>query len=165
MELPGESLFFLRIKPGEVETASKELRKHPKVSRAETLLGPYDIVAPVNVRNTEELRNLASEMEAKPFCEGCSIIPSISTWTREPAVTRALSAWSLIHATDSKGVAEALKAIENINAVYETTGDFNVIANMAVEELGALHDTLVGQIQKIKGVRRTETLASLERSK
>lgn len=163
MELPGESLFFLRVKPGEVERAIQELKEHPKVSRAETVLGPYDIVLPVSIRDTEELTELASELEAKPFCEGCSVMPSVSTWTREPAIPKAVSAWTLIHATDSKGVAEALKGIEAINHVYQTMGDFNIIANLAVEELSALHDTLVGRIQKIEGVRRTETLASLER--
>ncbi len=165
MEVPGESLFFLRIKPGEVENAIKTLKEHPKVTRAEALLGPYDMVAPVDVRSTDELRELASELEGKPFCESCSVLPSLSTWMREPAVTKPISAWSLIHATDSKSVAEALKGIETINRVYETMGEFNVIANMAVEELGALRETLIGRIQKIKGVRRTETLASLERSK
>ncbi len=165
MELPGESLFFLRVKPGEVERAVKELREHPKVARAETVLGPYDIVAPVNVRNAEELKKLASELESKPFCEGCSVMPSYSTWTREPSVAKAISAWTLIRATDSKTVADALRGIDTINQVYETVGDFNVIANLAVEELTALHQTLVGRIQKIKGVRRTETLASLERRK
>jgi DNA-binding Lrp family transcriptional regulator len=164
MELPGESLFFLRVKPGEVETALKELREHPKVARAETLLGPYDIVAPVNIRDTEELRELASEMESKPFCEGCSVMPSVATWSREPAVRKAVSAWTLIHATDSKSVAEALKDIETINKVYETMGDFNVIANLAVEELSALHETLIKRIQRIEGIKRTETLASLESS-
>ncbi len=161
MELPGESLFFLRIKPGEADRAIQELNEHPKIARAETLLGPYDIVAPVNVRNTEELMELASELEAKPFCEGCSVMPSLSTWTREPAVAKAVSVWTLIHAIDSKRVAEALKGIEAINQVYETMGDFNVIANLAVDEFSALRESLIGRIHKIKGVRRTETLASI----
>ncbi len=165
MELPGESLFFLRVKPGEAESAIQELSKHPKVTRAEALLGPYDVVIPVNVRNTEELRGFASELESKPYCEGCSVMPSLSTWTRKPPVTKALSAWTLIHATDSKHVAEALKGIEAINQVYETMGDFNVIANLAVEEIGALRESVVGRVQKIEGVRRTETLASVTPTK
>jgi DNA-binding Lrp family transcriptional regulator len=162
MELPGESLFFLRVKPGEVETAIRELKQYPKVERAEPTLGPYDVVAPVNVRDAEELREFAAEIEAKPFCEGCAVIPSVSTWTREPSMAKAVSAWTLIHATDSKSVAEALRGIETINQVYETMGEFNVIANLAVEELSALRETLIGKIQKIEGVKRTETLTSLE---
>lgn len=163
MELPGESLFFVRVKPGEVENALREFRQHPKVSRAETVLGPYDIVATLKVKDTEELRELASEIETKPFCEGCSVIPSIATWSREPAVRKAVSAWTLIHATDAKSVADALKDIETINEVYETMGEFNVIANLAVEELSALRETIVRHIQKIEGIRRTETLAAVER--
>ncbi len=161
VELPGESVLFVRVKPGMTDRALKDLRKHPSVSRAEPVLGPYDIVVTGAFKNVELLQKFAEELGTKEFYEGCAPNPSFEEWNRPEKAEREISAWTLIKAVNPQRAMKELQRIAAVNSVYTTAGEFNVIANIAANKPQDLMDTLLKEVQKIKDVRRTETLAGI----
>lgn len=161
MELPGESVLFVRVKPGTVDRALKELREHPSVSKAEPVLGPYDVVVTGAFKNIDQLHKFAEELESREFCEGCAASPSFEGWIRPKEEAREISAWTLIKATNPQRAMRELQRIDAVNRIYTTTGEFNVIANVAAHKPYELMETLTKEIQKIKDVRRTETLTGI----
>lgn len=161
IELPGESVLFVRVKPGTAERASKELREHPSVSRVESVLGPYDLVVTGAFKDLASLRTFAEEVEGKEFCEGCTASPSFEEWARPTSRKGEISAWTLIKAANPERAMKALQGIPAVNRIYTTAGEFNVIANVAADKPHELLETLTQQIQKIREVRRTETLAGI----
>ncbi len=161
MELPGESVLFVRLKPGTVDRALMELRENPSVSKAEPVLGPYDLVVTGAFKSLADLHKFTEELEAKEFCEGCAASPSFAAWTRPAETTRAISAWSLIKAANPERAMKELQKIPTVNRIYTTSGEFNVIANVAAREPHELMDIVTKEIQNIKDVRRTETLAGI----
>ncbi len=161
MELPGESVLFVRVKPGATDRALKELREHPTVSKAEPVLGPYDIVVTGAFKNLDELRKFQEELETKEFCEGCVPNPSFEEWARPEPEKREISAWTLIKAVNPQRTLQELQRIPAVNRVYTTAGEFNVIANVAANKPHDLMDTILKHIQAIKDVRRTETLTGI----
>ena len=61
-------------------------------------------------------------------------------------------------------VAEELSKISEITAAYYTTGNYSIFAKVVCRDTNHLRDILHDKIQPIKGIQRTETFISLEKS-
>ena len=54
-------------------------------------------------------------------------------------------------------IAKAIKGIKGVKEVYAVTGRFDIVAKTEAADVKALGETVVGRIQKVAGVRSTET--------
>jgi Lrp/AsnC family transcriptional regulator for asnA, asnC and gidA len=61
-------------------------------------------------------------------------------------------------------VAEALKSIPQIVRLNYTTGNYSMFAEIVCKDIQQLRFVLHDELQKIKGIERTETFISLEES-
>jgi len=61
-------------------------------------------------------------------------------------------------------VAKELKKIPQVVRVNYTTGNYSMFAEIVCKDIGQLRFVLHDELQKIKGIDRTETLISLEES-
>ncbi|MCS6820141.1 MAG: Lrp/AsnC ligand binding domain-containing protein, partial [Chitinophagales bacterium] len=61
-------------------------------------------------------------------------------------------------------VVSELKKIPEIVSCHYTTGNYSLFLKIHCRDTKHLRDVLHDQIQKIKGINRTETLISLEES-
>ncbi|MEN9548430.1 MAG: hypothetical protein RIR12_1021 [Bacteroidota bacterium] len=61
-------------------------------------------------------------------------------------------------------VAKALQKIPEIVRLNYTTGNYSMFAEVVCKDISMLRHVLHGQLQKIKGIERTETFISLEES-
>ena len=61
-------------------------------------------------------------------------------------------------------VAKALKKIPQIIRLNYTTGNYSMFAEVVCKDIGKLKKVLHDDLQKIKGIERTDTIISLEES-
>jgi len=61
-------------------------------------------------------------------------------------------------------VAQALKSIPHVVRVNYTTGNYSMFVEIVCKDIQQLRFVLHDELQKIKGIERTETLISLEES-
>jgi Lrp/AsnC family transcriptional regulator for asnA, asnC and gidA len=61
-------------------------------------------------------------------------------------------------------VAKELQKIPEIVRLNYTTGNYSMFAEIVCRDISVLRNVLHGQLQKIKGIERTETFISLEES-
>jgi len=61
-------------------------------------------------------------------------------------------------------VAEALQKIPQIVRLNYTTGNYSMFAEIVCKDIQQLRFVLHDELQKIKGIERTETFISLEES-
>ncbi len=61
-------------------------------------------------------------------------------------------------------VAKDLKKIPEIVRMNYTTGNYSIFAEVVCRDIGQLRSILHDELQKIKGIERTETFISLEES-
>ena len=61
-------------------------------------------------------------------------------------------------------VAKELKKIPEIVRMNYTTGNYSIFAEIVCKDIGQLRSILHDELQKIKGIERTETFISLEES-
>lgn len=54
-------------------------------------------------------------------------------------------------------VAETLAALDQVTEVYSVTGQIDLIAMVRVKDTEAVADVVTEQINKVRGVRKTET--------
>jgi len=161
--LSEESLVFMRVRPGHVERALGQLRKNPKVKEAEAVLGAYDIAIAASVRNAEELRKLQAELEAQDYCEGSSAHPGFESWRRTPpAGDTPVNGWTLIRAVDAERAMRELQKLPAVKRIIGTAGEYNLIARIGAKDTDELQRTVLRDIQRVEGVRRTETRAVLK---
>ncbi len=161
VELSEESVLFLRVTPGRVENALKELERHPKVKTAEPVLGVYDIAVTGAFRTMEELRKFQAELEAKEFCEGSTAHPGFENWHRKEEAEEPVNGWTLIRAVDAERAMKELQEVRSVQKIIGTTGEYNVIARVGAKDPNALQQSVIRDIQKVHGVRRTETRPSM----
>ncbi len=161
VELSEESVLFLRVTPGHVENALNELKRHPKVKTAEPVMGAYDIAVTGAFRTMDELRTFQSEVEAKEFCEGCAAHPGFENWRRKEEAEEPVNGWTLIRAIDAARAMQELQDVPSVQRIIGTTGEYNVIARVGAKDPNALQQSVIRDIQKVHGVRRTETRPSL----
>lgn len=164
VELSEESVLFLRVTPGHVENALKELENHPKVKTVEPVLGAYDIAVTGAFRNMEELRKFQAELEAKEFCEGSTAHPGFENWHRKEEAEEPVNGWTLIRAVDAERAMKELQEVRSVQRIIGTTGEYNVIARVGAKDPNALQESVIREIQKVHGVRRTETRPSLTKA-
>ena len=158
MELPEETVVFLRVRPGNLDRVLKDLRRNASVRTAEPTLGPFDLVVTGAFRDDVALRNFVKEVEAKEYLDHCEVRPSFRQWTREGAVERPFLGWALIQARNPDAAMKGLQSVAAVNRIYEVPGEFNIVANLSVDDPSKLLETVTREIHKIEGVRRTETL-------
>jgi DNA-binding Lrp family transcriptional regulator len=163
-ELSGESVLFLRVTPGHVERAVSELQRDSHVKSAEAVLGTYDVAVTGAFRNTEELRKFQSEIEAKDFCEGSAAHPGFENWHRKEEAEEPVNGWTLIRAVDAQRAMQELQEVPSVQRINGTTGEYNVIARIGAKDSNSLQETVIRDIQKVQGVRRTETRPSLRKA-
>ncbi len=60
-----------------------------------------------------------------------------------------------------KLIAARLRKVSSVKDSFPTSGQFDAVALIEVEELGKIKD-ITTQIQKISGVERTETMVEVE---
>ena len=163
VELSEESVLFLRVKPGRVENALTELQRHSKVKTAEPVLGVYDIAVTGAFRTMADLRKFQAEIEAKDFCEGCAAHPGFENWSRKEEAEEPVNGWTLIQAVDAERAMQELQKVPSVQRIIGTTGEFNVLARIGAKDQNKLQETVIRDIQKVRGIRRTETRPSLTR--
>lgn len=161
VDLSEESVLFLRVTPGKVENALSQLQRHPKVKTAEPIMGAYDIAVTGAFRTIEELRKFQSEIEGKEFCEGCAVHPGFENWRRKEEAAEPVNGWTLIRAVDAERAMQELQKVRTVKTLIGTTGEYNVIARVGAKDPNALQESVIREIQKVHGVRRTETRPSL----
>ncbi len=159
-----ESVVFLRVTPGHVERALTELRRNPKVKEAEAVMGIYDVAVTGAFRNSQELRKFQAEIEAQDFCEESSAHPGFEHWHRKEEAEEPVSGWTLIRATDAERAMRELQQVPSVQRIIGTSGEYNLIARIGARDPNALQETVIRDIQKVHGVKRTETRPSLTKS-
>ena len=60
-----------------------------------------------------------------------------------------------------KLIAARLRKVNSINDSFPTSGQFDAVAIIEVDELGKIRE-IANQIQKINGVERTETMVEVQ---
>ena len=160
-DLSEESVVFLRVKPGHVEHALTELRRNPSVKEAEAVMGRYDVAVTGAFRSSEDLWRFQTEIEGKDFCEASSAHPAFENWRREGKAEEPANGWTLIRAVDAERAMKDLQKVSSVQRVIGTAGEYNLIARIGAKDTNALQQAVIRDIQKIPGVRRTETRPSL----
>lgn len=164
VDLSEESVVFLRVTPGHVERALSDLRRNPKVKEAEAVMGTYDIAVTGAFRSSEDLGRFQAEIEAKDFCESYSAHPGFENWRREEEAEEPVAGWTLIRAVDAERAMKELQKVPSVQRLIGTTGEYNLIARIGAKDPSALQETVIRDIQKVHGVRRTETRPSLSKT-
>ena len=62
-------------------------------------------------------------------------------------------------------VVKALSKLDNLEQVYEVTGEFDIVALVSAPDLDGFRDTLTREIMKIKGVKSTTSSIVLDEHK
>lgn len=60
-----------------------------------------------------------------------------------------------------KLIAARLRKVNSVNDSFPTSGQFDAVAIIEVDELGKIRE-IANQIQKINGVERTETMVEVQ---
>ena len=60
-----------------------------------------------------------------------------------------------------KLIAARLRKVNSVNDSFPTSGQFDAVAIIKVDELGKIRE-IANQIQKINGVERTETMVEVQ---
>ena len=160
-ELSEESVVFLRVKPGHVEHALTELRRNPSVKQAEAVMGLYDVAVTGAFPSSEDLRRFQTEVEGKDFCEASSAHPGFENWRRAGKAEEPANGWTLIRAVDAERTMKDLQKVSSVQRIIGTAGEYNLIARIGAKDANALQQAVIRDIQKVPGVRRTETRPSL----
>lgn len=164
-ELAGESVIFARVKPGQVEQTLKQLKQSPKVRIAEPVMGRYDLAISGAFKSTEELGKFLEEVEESEACEGCAAHPGFQAWSREEKVPeKEYVGWTLIHATNPERAMKELQKIPSVSRLIGTAGEYNLIARLTAGNPNELQEVVLQNIQKVPGIRRTETRSGLKQS-
>jgi len=108
-------------------------------------------------RSSEDLRRFQTEIEGKDFCEASSAHPGFENWRREGKAEEPASGWTLIRAVDAERAMKDLQKVSSVQRVIGTAGEYNLIVRIGAKDTNALQQAVIRDIQKIPGVRRTET--------
>lgn len=60
-----------------------------------------------------------------------------------------------VESAEMDGVVQALKKLENLEELYEVTGEFDIVTLVSASDIEEFRDVLKNKIMKIKGVRST----------
>jgi len=164
-ELCGNSALLVKVKPGSLEQATRELRESKEVKDVHKVLGQWDLVVTAAFPNYEGLRSFVEKVDSKPYCEKCSTYPNFKDWTRTTTPTTPktpTTGWALIRTTKVDELFNNLQKADEVQWLMSTSGEHNVIAKIGTQRLNDLSKFLTTRIHKVPGVRSTETMPSAE---
>jgi len=159
-DLYGNSALFLKVKPGSLEQATKELRENKEVKDVQQLFGHWDLVVTAAFPNYESLKNFVSKVDSKPYCERCNTYPNFKEWARPAPPKSPTTGWMLIRTTKTDELISNLQKAEEVHWLMSTSGEHNVIAKVGTQKLDDLANFLITKVHKLPGVKSTETLPS-----
>jgi Lrp/AsnC ligand binding domain len=162
-ELSDESVIFARVKPGQIERTLMELKRNSKVRIAEPVMGTYDLAISGAFKSPEDLRKFQTELDENESLEGSMAYPGFGTWSREGKMPeQEFVGWTLIRATDPDSAMKELQKIPSVNRLISTAGEYNLIARLSARNPSELQEVVLQNIQKVPGIRRTETRSGLK---
>lgn len=161
-ELFGNSVLFLKVRPGSLEEAARELRENREVSDVQRLLGPWDLIVSGSFSDYEGLRKFAEKIDSKSYCERYSFYPNFKEWTRETPPETPTTGWAMIRTSNVDRLFEDLQTAKEVHWLMSTSGEYNVIAKIGTDKLNDLSSFLITRVHKVPGVKSTETLPSTE---
>ena len=161
-ELLGNSVLFLKVRPGSLEEATRELRENREVSDVQRLLGPWDLIVSGTFSDYESLRKFAETVDSKPYCERHTVYPNFKEWTRETPTKTPTTGWAMIRTSNVDQLLDELQKTEEVQWLMSTSGEYNVIARIGTDKLSELANFLTTKVHKVPGVKSTETLPSTE---
>jgi len=161
-ELYGNSVLFLKVRPGSLEEAARELRENREVSDVQRLLGPWDLIVSGTFSDYESLRKFAEKIDSKSYCERYSFYPNFKEWTRETPPETPTTGWAMIRTSNVDRLFEDLQKAKEVHWLMSTSGEYNVIAKIGTDKLNELSSFLITRVHKVPGVKSTETLPSTE---
>ena len=156
-DLSGNSVVLLKVLPDQLEKASREIARMPKVTNVWPVLGSYDLLVTAGFPDYEGLRDFVGSLRSKPYCWECKVHPNFWDWEREGRTDTPLTGWVFIDTTDFNSTLKGLKKISRVNHVMSTSGDYNLIANIGADEIQEYGNILRKNVLTIPGVRNTET--------
>jgi DNA-binding Lrp family transcriptional regulator len=162
-ELIGRSVTFVKVAPGYVERTLTTLRAIPNVWKAEAVFGRHDIAIASNFRNTDELRQFASEVQLMDHVRGFRSYPALQNWTQKGIDGHGSTAYVLIRSTDTQKTMSALKNVPEIQEIIGTTGDSDLVVRISAEPRENLLESVVTKVQSMPGVLSTETLPAFSK--
>ena len=162
-ELFGTSVIFVKVAPGYVEKTLTTLRAKPHVAKAEAVFGRHDIAIAGGFRNTDELRQFASEVQQLDHVWAFRSYPALQDWTQNKKDGHASNAYLLIRSTDTQKTMSALKNVPEIQEIIGTTGDSDIVARISADPRENLLESVVNKVQGMPGVLSTETLPAFSR--
>jgi len=148
------------VKPGNVERAIKELLRNKNVQSAEPLFGRFDLAVTGAFRDFEALQRFSEELRSKDYCESCATHPTFDLWKREERPERPWNPWTLVRAQNPQNVKTKMRQIEAVSRIYATAGENDLVVRLSADSPEELHEAILSQVQRVPGVRRTETLAA-----
>ena len=127
-----KALCLITVKPGKVDTVVEILKKKRKIIKNVMIVtGRADVTAVLN-GNIDEINNTVIDFKK---------IKEI--------------------VTTEKLIDERLRKVNSVYDSFPTSGQFDAVAIIDVEDLGKIKD-VTNQIQKINGVERTETMVEVQ---
>lgn len=159
--LTGPSIVLVQVKAGKVDTAIREIKRNKSVEKVEPVLGPYDLVVTGAFKDFESLRKFSEDLEAQEFTEGCAIHPTFEQWTRVGKEELPWSAWSFVRTKDVEAAKPELKRISAVNRFYTAAGEYGLIVRLTAKGPEELQEAVMEELQKVEGVRRTETFPTI----
>lgn len=155
--LSGSSVVLLKVFPDQLENAYREISRMTNVTKVWPILGSYDLLVYAGFPSYEGLRDFVGELRSKPYCQGCKVHPNFWDWEREGVKDTPVTGWVFIDTSDFNSTFEGLKRITNVNRVISTTGDYNMIASIGVDEFSQYGNVLRKDVLNTPGIRKTET--------
>jgi AsnC-like helix-turn-helix protein len=162
-ELVGRSVIFVKVAPGYAERTLTSLRSKPSVARAEAVFGRHDIAIATNFRDTDALRQFASEVQLMDHVRGYRSYPALQNWANKEADGHASNAYLLIRSTDTQKTMSALKNVPEIQEIIGTTGDSDIVARISADRREDLLESVWTKVQGMPGVLSTETLPAFSK--
>jgi hypothetical protein len=158
--LKGESILLIKVKPGEVYKAVRDLQRSEEIEEVDTVLGSYDIVASGAFKDHRSLRDFASLVESKPFCQSCFARPSFEFWKRKEDRESQGAVWVLIKSRNPSRTLKGLKKSANARKLIKTAGEYNIVANFSIQSRDDWYKTVFGQIHNLPEILSTVTFPS-----
>lgn len=158
--LKGESVLLVKVKPGEVYRAVRDLQRCEEIEEVDTVLGSYDIVASGAFSDHRRLRDFASLVESKPFCQSCFARPSFEFWERTEDRESQGAVWVLIKSRNPSRTLRGLKKSANARKIIMTAGEYNIVANFSIRSQDEWYNTVFDQIHNLPEIMSTITLPS-----
>lgn len=156
--MKGDSVLLLKVKPGELERAVRDLKRKEEITDVVLVSGPYDLVASGAFRDYRTLRDFVEHIESMPYYQACDGRPSFDSWRRKDVLEPTEEGWTLIKSSTPSRTVRELKRVSNVRRIVLTDGDFNLLVNTRADNGQDLDRLLLEKIHSATGVERAVTL-------